>query len=134
MGTILSWLNKLFFGEPKKIEYTGITENLNGIKLRHSPYTFLVEELPKRRAHSLFEFVDSKAKPTIETNCRNCGAPHDGVKCEHCGTWYKEKPKPIEANINDAFLNYSGVPQLLSLGSAPLENPTIKFQTIYGNK
>lgn len=22
-------------------------------------------------------------------NCRNCGAPHDGRRCEHCGTWYE---------------------------------------------
>lgn len=27
------------------------------------------------------------------TNCKNCGAPLHGDKCEYCGTWYGKKTK-----------------------------------------
>ena len=26
-----------------------------------------------------------------DTNCRNCGAPVSGNRCEHCGTEYPDK-------------------------------------------
>lgn len=26
--------------------------------------------------------------PSPQPNCRNCGASHDGVRCEYCGTVY----------------------------------------------
>jgi hypothetical protein len=26
--------------------------------------------------------------PSRKENCRNCSAPHDGCKCEYCGTLY----------------------------------------------
>lgn len=36
----------------------------------------------------------------LEDNCRNCGAPHDGVKCGYCGTIYhNEFEKQLKADM-----------------------------------
>lgn len=58
-------------------------------------------------------------EPTIEittmmTNCKNCGAPLTGTKCEYCGTEYAqkiEKPYCEEADAERANLDSLAVKQ-----------------------
>lgn len=39
----------------------------------------------------------------MASNCRNCGAPHNGIKCNYCGTYYGKS----YAIINNTKVNYS---------------------------
>lgn len=51
-----------------------------------------VQELPLKFVPSTIKKRDPKS-PIY--NCRNCGAPHDGILCEYCLTDYALPTKPL---------------------------------------